>query len=173
VLFHEREQGGRIIQVDAWLESSARHSRESYRRAFFCFPLASQHLAQRILYDGRQRLVRACSNLLDLNQQVIVESNRCSHASKHIIRSSRCQTVVRLVPPERLCPVVITWSNQVLPLCGPERARTARTRGGDRHRSGLAFRHHQHLRPLECMLSDATYNRVSLITRFVLEGKPE
>jgi hypothetical protein len=93
-LFQQGRQRGRIVQVDARMQSAPGTRGESHRRPYLRRALASQHLAQGALNDRRHRLARVGRDLLHLHQQIAVQSNRHSHASKHRVRTSECRVLV-------------------------------------------------------------------------------
>ncbi len=119
--FHESEERGGVIQVDAGADSVPGDRGELHGLARLPSDPARQDLPERVFNNRRQCLPRVMGEASDRFQELIVESNGCAHAEKHIDEASICQAVAAADQTARLCPMPTDRCRRgTHEECGPE-----------------------------------------------------
>ena|SRR5438132_2044720 len=95
---HFVQKTGAVIQINARSQAPPRESREVYGLTSRSLFAPGHHFANGIFNNRRQGAVRFGGEPLQLPQEVEVQSDRCSHMSKHIMDTSICQHIIRTAP---------------------------------------------------------------------------
>ena len=88
---HAVEQGGGVVQVNVGLYASSTEGGQAKLRAALRRLAPGQGLAQSVLKKRGKCGTSLSRKLLGLNNELLVEPNCSSHASKHISLTSICQ----------------------------------------------------------------------------------
>ena len=94
---HEGEEGGGIVEVHAEAETAPRHRGKFYRFARRSGCLTGERMAQSIFNQLSQRLACLMGEALGRSEELVIETNRCTHMSEHMRIASICQLGIGLM----------------------------------------------------------------------------